>query len=68
MNGTEGIALVNYIAYMGNEHRCLFDMESLLTRLQGAGFVDVKPRSFDAAIDLPEREFESIYAQARKPT
>ena len=68
LNGTEGMSLVNYIAYMGGEHKCLFDIESLLARLELAGFVDVAARSFDAAIDLPEREFESIYAQGRKPT
>ena len=68
LNGTEGMSLVNYIAYMGGEHKCLFDIESLLARLELAGFVDVAARSFDAAIDLPEREFESSYAQGRKPT
>ena len=62
----DGLDLVNYIAYMGGAHACLFDQQSLLTRLTRAGFVDVSARSFDAEIDLPEREFESIYASARK--
>ena len=66
LSSKTGIALVNYIAYMGGEHKCLFDIDSLLERLQGAGFVDVQKRSFDASIDLPERSFESIYAMARK--
>jgi len=66
LQGREGISLVNYVAYMGGEHKCLFDIASLLARLSSAGFVDVEERSFDASIDLPEREFESIYAQARK--
>ncbi len=68
LNGREGISLINYVAYMGGEHQCLFDRDSLLQRLNDAGFVDVKERSFDAEIDLPEREFESIYAKAHKPT
>ena len=67
LHGTEGLSLINYIAYMGGEHKCLFDTESLLARLCAAGFTDVQSRSFDPAIDLPEREFESIYATARKP-
>ena len=63
----EGISLVNYIAYMAGEHKCLFDADSLLARLNAAGFADVEARSFDASIDLPEREFESIYARGIKP-
>lgn len=66
LHGRSGIHLLNYIAYMGDEHKCLFDQESLLERLRDAGFVDVVSRSFDPSIDLPEREFESIYAQASK--
>jgi predicted SAM-dependent methyltransferase len=62
-----GIDLLNYVAYMGGEHACLFDQESLITRLERAGFTDVTARDFDAAIDLPERAFESIYAQGFKP-
>ena len=67
LQGREGISLVNYVAYMGGEHKCLFDIDSLLARLELAGFTEVEERSFDASIDLPEREFESIYAKARKP-
>jgi len=67
LSGRDGISLVNYVAYMGGEHKCLFDMDSLLERLTDAGFVDVQERSFDDSIDLPERAFESIYASAHKP-
>jgi len=66
LQGREGISLINYVAYMGGEHKCLFDLDSLLARLELAGFVDVRERSFDSSIDLPEREFESIYALAAK--
>ena len=67
LQGREGISLINYVAYMGGEHKCLFDIDSLLARLELVGFTEVEERSFDASIDLPEREFESIYAKARKP-
>ena len=66
LSGRDGISLVNYVAYMGGEHKCLFDMDSLLERLKDVGFVDVQERSFDDSIDLPERAFESIYASAHK--
>ena len=61
-----GIDLLNYIAYMANEHRCLFDQDSLVLRLREAGFSDVHAREFDGSIDLPERRFESIYASGKK--
>ena len=64
LSGRDGISLVNYVAYMGVEHKCLFDMDSLLKRLRDVGFVNVQERSFDESIDLPKRAFESIYARA----
>jgi len=63
----EGIDLVNYVAYMAGAHACMFDETSLVARLQRVGFIDASARTFDAEIDLPEREFESIYAHAVKP-
>ena len=62
-----GIDLLNYVAYMGGEHACLFDQDSLTHRLNAVGFTDVAAREFDDDIDLPERAFESIYAQGVKP-
>jgi len=62
-----GIDLLNYVAYMGGEHACMFDEPSLVARLERVGFADAQARSFDSSIDLPEREFESIYAQGTKP-
>ena len=62
-----GIDLLNYVAYMGGEHACMFDEPSLIARLDRAGFAEAQARSFDSSIDLPDREFESIYAQGRKP-
>lgn len=66
LRGSSRISLLNYVAYMGGEHKCLFDVESLLERLAAAWFVDERQRPFDPTIDLAEREFESIYAVARK--
>lgn len=57
---------VNYIAYMGGHHASLFDEENLVNTLKMAGFRDVKPRDFDPALDLPERDHGSIYAIAVK--
>jgi predicted SAM-dependent methyltransferase len=61
------IDYLNYIAYMWNDHRHLFDEANLIAILQAAGFQDVTRRDFDAALDLPGRRHESIYAVGRKP-
>lgn len=66
-NNTTAIDAVNYVAYMAGEHKYLFDEENLVHRLQSVGFVDAQSRSFDPLIDLPEREYESIYALGTKP-
>lgn len=60
------IDYVNFIAYMGGEHKHLFDEENVLHVLLEAGFRDVRIREFDAEIDLHVRHHESIYATAAK--
>ncbi len=62
------IDFVNYIAYMNGCHRYLFDKENIAAILKGRGFSSVRLGSFDSAIDLKEREYESLYVGARKPT
>jgi predicted SAM-dependent methyltransferase len=57
---------VNYIAYMGGHHRYMFDEENLLLILSKPGFESVKIREFDPALDLEQRSYESIYAEATK--
>jgi predicted SAM-dependent methyltransferase len=57
---------INYIAYMGNEHKYMFDEENLLNILLISGFNDAKIRRFDPVLDLLERDHESIYAIAYK--
>jgi predicted SAM-dependent methyltransferase len=60
------IDYINFMAYMGGEHKYLFDEENLLAVLKQGGFNDVKLSSFDGSIDLSSREKESIYAIAIK--
>ncbi len=57
---------LNYIAYMDGHHRYMFDTENLLRVLRNAGFSDVQSRNFDPALDMAEREGESIYAVGLK--
>ena len=66
-NNTTAIDAVNYVAYMAGEHKYLFDQENLLFRLELAGFTDVRSRNFDSTLDMIERDYESIYAEGRKP-
>jgi len=65
-NDISRIDYVNYVAYMGGEHKYMFDEENLVAILKKAGFRNVHLRSFNASIDKQEREFESIYAKAQK--
>jgi predicted SAM-dependent methyltransferase len=67
LNRTTAIDAVNYVAYMGGEHKYLFDEENLVHRLARAGFENVRARAFDSDLDMPEREYESIYAEGWKP-
>lgn len=57
---------VNYIAYMNQQHKYMFDRENLINTLKKAPFKKVILREFDEAIDLESRDFESIYASAIK--
>ncbi len=57
---------LNYMAYMNEEHKYLFDEENLLNILLKTGFKKVKLRSFDPKLDAKRRDFESIYAIAIK--
>lgn len=57
---------LNYIAYMLDEHKYMFDEENLINTLLQAGFSNVQLREFNEELDLLERDFESIYAKAGK--
>lgn len=58
--------IINYIAYMDGEHKYMFNQENLINTLKVSGFSNSELRSFDPEIDLIERDFESVYAMARK--
>ncbi len=65
-NHTTRIDYVNYMAYMGGEHKYMFDEENLLFILKSKGFRNVRLRPFDPSLDFTERDYESIYAEAQK--
>jgi len=47
-------------------HKYLYDEEKLIFILESKGFRNVRLRNFDPSLDLKERDFESIYAEAQK--
>ena len=57
---------VNYIAYMDQLHKYMFDSENLVNTLSIAPFKNISLRDFDENLDLKSRDFESIYAIAIK--
>jgi predicted SAM-dependent methyltransferase len=57
---------VNYIAYMDDEHRYMFDEENLLAILKNTGFKNARLREFDSTLDMESRRHESIYVIAKK--
>jgi predicted SAM-dependent methyltransferase len=65
-NNTTKIDYVNYMAYMDGHHKYMFDEDNLIYILSSNGFKHPHQRKFDPDIDLKERDFESIYAEAMK--
>lgn len=57
---------INYIAYMNQEHKYLFDKENLVNTLKKIPFKKVNLRDFDKDLDILGRDSESIYAVALK--
>lgn len=60
------IDYLNYMAYMDGHHRYMFDEENIIAILGKAGFRNPRLRAFDAELDMPQRDFQSIYVQAEK--
>jgi predicted SAM-dependent methyltransferase len=58
--------LLNYIFYMDNQHRFMFDAENLSHHCREAGFESCEPRAFDPTIDSAGRDYESLYMQCHK--
>jgi hypothetical protein len=59
--------VLNYIFYMDNHHRFMFDFDNLAHHCREAGFEACTTRSFDPSIDSVERDYESLYLACRKP-
>ena len=57
---------VNYIAYMHDEHKYMFDETNMINILSSIDFKRASIRNFDSSIDLPERIEDSLYAIAFK--
>lgn len=57
---------LNYITYMDQEHKYLFDKENLINTLKKIPFSSVDLRNFDKNLDSKARDSESIYAIAIK--
>ena len=57
---------VNYIAYMGGEHKFMFDSQNLRNLLLQANFNSVKERCIELDVDSLDREVDSIYFIAIK--
>ena len=60
------IDYVNFIAYMGGDHKHMFDEENLIVVLAEAGFRNVRLRDYEPPLDLAVRRHESIYAMGVK--
>ncbi len=65
-NYNSKIDYVNYMAYMDNHHKYMFDEENIIVILEKAGFNHVMLRDFDKSLDLGVRNFQSIYVKAEK--
>ena len=57
---------INYMAYMNGHHKYLYDEENLVNILTMKGFENATLRPFDPKLDMEARDYESIYAVARK--
>jgi len=58
---------LNYIFYMDGHHKMMFDVKNLKLHCEAAGFVSCSLREFDATLDVPERQYESLYMVCKKP-
>lgn len=60
------IDYINYIAYMGTNHRYMFDKNNIDVILKNTGFKEGSYRKFKPELDIKERNWESIYYDAIK--
>lgn len=59
--------VLNYIFYMDNQHRFMFDRDNLAHHCREAGFEKCAPRAFDPEVDSAARDYESLYMVCHKP-
>ncbi len=52
---------VNYIAYMGHEHKFLFDQENLTSLLTKHNFSQIQLSQYSSVIDDTDRSIDSLY-------
>jgi predicted SAM-dependent methyltransferase len=57
---------VNYVFRQGREHKYAYDCETLVRVLVCAGFVDVRRRPFDPALEAPNHRLGSLCVRARR--
>jgi hypothetical protein len=50
----------------GREHKYAWDGETLMPIIEGVGFVDVRRRNYDPAMDAPDHKVGSLFVIARK--
>jgi predicted SAM-dependent methyltransferase len=58
--------ILNYIFYMDGHHKFMFDKENLALHCERVGFESCVARPFEEGLDLPERDYESLYMSCRK--
>lgn len=54
--------ILNYIFYMGGEHRFMYNLDNLRHHLERLGYTNVALRAFDPSLDDPARQRESLLA------
>lgn len=58
---------INYHFRQDGEHRYAYDLETAEKLLRQVGFVDIRERAFDPALDSVHRRIGSLFMAARKP-
>lgn len=58
---------INHNFRQNNEHKFAYDFETLKYLLENIGFVKVRKRDFDPALDSKDREVGSLYAECVCP-
>ncbi|HTY01071.1 MAG TPA: methyltransferase domain-containing protein [Bacteroidota bacterium] len=60
------VEFINYNFRQDGEHRFAYDAETMTKLLSNVGFVNIRKREFDPALDSKDRIVGSLYMDARK--